>query len=176
MPLELDDLISSGNYKLVKHRLDRDKTVDLLEDGGRRIKLAIKSKNVELVGFLFQYFKDNQLSEYPDVQSYESVILRNKIRSAIEGVLDRVTLSKKMQDMLSQYVNFDSDEHDDAQDIDVVHYDAEGLSDQHHELFEESSGRHSASSTDLAQGAVGLPVQWDADVLPTGQSGEIGDL
>jgi hypothetical protein len=107
MPLTLRDIVSSGNYKLTKFRLDADKTVDLLREDGILIQFAIRSGNTELVKYLLCYFEENQLSEY-DADSLDAVMLRNQMRHAIEGVGSWIK-SDAMRSLLSSYSYSDSD-------------------------------------------------------------------
>lgn len=111
MPLvELDDIISSGDYDLAKSRLDSDQTVDLLREDAILVKVAIKSGNVPLVDLLLTYFVENQLSEC-DEGSDESNALKDKMNDAIESVTAYVT-SEEMSSLLSTYVASNPSEHD----------------------------------------------------------------
>lgn len=155
MPLELDDVISSGNYKLTKSRLDSDKTIDILREDGILIKLAIRSGNAGVVKLVVEYFEQNQLSEYEE-RSHDAVILRNKMRSAIESA--NVYVTEEMQSILSKYIDLDPDDEQDAiKDTEVLAQDEEhhdGLSDEH--ITREGSGDNashdSLTAATLVQG------------------------
>jgi hypothetical protein len=115
MPLTLRDVISSGNYKLTKVRLDSNKNVDLLQDDGILIQLAIGSGKTELVEYLMRYFEENQLSEY-DADSRDALMLRNQMRHVIEGVGSWIKSDAMRSSLSSYYTNSDSSEEEQSDD------------------------------------------------------------
>ncbi|MES2215336.1 MAG: hypothetical protein V4485_04925 [Pseudomonadota bacterium] len=116
---ELVDLINKQKVDELKKELLKDTTIDILQEGGTLIKQAIKSGNIETIHLLFEHFQDYQLSQY-DERDQKAVILRGKMRAAIELTLDRISTEQleKLRPILSTYYDFDDTDGDNELDDD----------------------------------------------------------
>jgi len=121
--IELSNSISWKNKDFVQDILSKNKSLDLLYRDGKFFNMAIENDCIDIVVSLVSYFKNYQLAKYtPD--STEYLLLKNKLRSALETAIEDVELSQEMKKILSLYIDFDGSEHNDSfTDDDQMHGD-----------------------------------------------------
>jgi len=59
---------------------------------------------------LLDYFNNNQLAKYTSGAT-EYLLLKNKIRDILEVAIEDITLSDKMKELLSPYIDFEGSDH-----------------------------------------------------------------
>lgn len=109
--LYLDDFVASGNELLVRRSLETTSYIDILRDEGILIKLAILSKNANVVKLLFKYFEDNQLSEFQE-PCLERAKLLEDMGNVIWRTLYSREISAEMRATLSKYYDFNESRED----------------------------------------------------------------
>jgi len=112
MVLTIEDMISFGRHTLISIEFEKDPHIDILhynEFSCGLMSLAIRSRNIETVRLLLDYYEKNMLSEYTE-ESDEHSKLRGKMCDVITSVKDYIK-DREMKELLGQHSNFgDGDE------------------------------------------------------------------
>jgi len=108
--IQLSDRISWKNRELVSNILNKNIDLDLTYNEGEFFTLAIESNSVEIIKTLLDYFNNNQLAKYTSGAT-EYLLLKNKIRDILEVAIEDITLSDKMKELLSPYIDFEGSDH-----------------------------------------------------------------
>jgi hypothetical protein len=111
--IQLSDRISWKNGPLVSNILNKNIDLDLTYNEGEFFTLAIESNSVEIIKTLLDYFNNNQLAKHTSGTT-EYLLLKNKLRSALETAIEDVELSQEMKKVLSPYIDFESSENNDS--------------------------------------------------------------
>ncbi|MES2215465.1 MAG: hypothetical protein V4485_05595 [Pseudomonadota bacterium] len=163
--IELSDSAPGQNIALVSAILRCNTNLDMTHDDGEFFFLSIKNNRVETTKRLIEYYETVQLPKLT-VGSPEYNILRFRFKNALENAIEGRTLSEAMKNLLSEYIDFDSDERVSVRDAEI-HNDEEDLSEEHNGATTEE---HSTNSS-LTQAIEQLPQApaLDLGVWLTGQ-------
>jgi hypothetical protein len=111
--IELSNSISWKNKDFVQGILSKNKNLDLLYRDGKFFNMSIENDCIDIVVSLVSYFDNYQLAKHTSGTT-EYLLLKNKLRSALETAIEDVDLSQKMKEVLSPYIDFEGSENNDS--------------------------------------------------------------
>ncbi|MCP5378738.1 MAG: hypothetical protein H6910_06450, partial [Rickettsiaceae bacterium] len=113
--VELSNSISWKNKDFVQDILSKNKSLDLLYRDGKFFNMAIETDCIDIVVSLVNYFNNYQLAKYTSGTA-EYLLLKSKLRSALETAIEDIDISQGMKEVLSPYIDFEDSEHNTLND------------------------------------------------------------
>ncbi len=110
---DLYDYCRWNDSENVKNLLNKfSDFIDVLDDRGIFLRLAISGDNLEMLRSLLTYFEEKQFPR----KNTEYEEAKNKLIEILENATDSVDLSPEMKQVLSPYIDFEGSEHDTLND------------------------------------------------------------
>ncbi len=113
--VDLSNSISWKNKDFVQDILSKNKSLDLLYRDGKFFNMAIETDCIDIVVSLVNYFNNYQLAKYTSGTA-EYLLLKSKLRSALETAIEDIDISQGMKEVLSPYIDFEDSEHNTLND------------------------------------------------------------
>jgi hypothetical protein len=109
---DLYDYCRWNDSKNVKKLLKKSSDIDILDDRGIFLRLAISGNNLEILKSLLTYFEEKQFS----TKNTEYHQVREKLVEILENATDSIELSPEIKEVLSPYIDFENSDHNTLND------------------------------------------------------------